>query len=603
MNIDNKSASKDISKLPAIKTGTDDFYKLLLNTDVFVDKSLFIKDLIEDKSEVVLITRPRRWGKSLNMNMLKRFLEVEVDEQGSILPLEQRANNKLFEGGELDLGFDEKRQLNPLKIVEHENIMKRQGKFPVILLNLKDVKGSSYQEIENKVKLNVRKLYKSYSYLMYSSKITPAEKHDFQNYLQGDIDIAYLQNNLAFLNTLLFQHFGQKAYILIDEYDTPINSCYLKFANDRPAEFEQVLDLFRALFGSCLKTNPYLEKGVITGILRIAKANLFSDLNNVREYTLLDQKFSKSYGFTQEEVDELLTKVPIETEPQQIKDWYNGYTFDSEVIYNPWSIMCCLETKGKLDHYWIDSGGTGLIDKVLLSDEMQEDLQKLAAGESIISPITKYISFDDINSRIGLFSLLLFSGYLNPKPQIPEEDIYMLSAPNNEVKQLYKIRMLQWVSKKLNIDRSLYYSFVTLLPVGKVEEFKARLQQLLHNSTSFYQTGETKAELFYSGFMLGLINTLAPSHIIESEAESGDGRPDIVLIPHSGKGEQAIIIEYKISKNKEDLASMTRIGLNQIINNRYELKIKQHLHIKKILKISMAFCGKDMDLQYQIDAI
>ncbi len=603
MNETNQLSDDSINKLPSMRVGDDDFRSLLLNSNVFVDKSLFIKDVILDSGHVILITRPRRWGKSLNMSMLKRFFEIEVDGQGNILTCEQKVNYKLFTGGEVDLGFDEKKQLKSLKIAEHEDIMKRQGKFPVILLNLKDVKGNSYHEIEYKVKLNIRNLYKNYSYLIHSNKITSDEKQDFQNYIQGNINLAYLHSSLVFLNKLLFQHFSQKAYILIDEYDTPINSSYLKFADTRPAEFEQVLELFRALLGSSLKTNPYLEKGVITGILRIAKANLFSDLNNVREYTLLDQKFSKSYGFTQEEVDELLTKVQVVTEPQQIKDWYNGYTFGSQIMYNPWSIMCCLATAGQLDHYWIDSGGTGLIDKVLLSDEIQEDLQQLASGRSLTTPITKQISFSDINKPIGLFSLLLFSGYLNPTAIEPEKNIYQLSIPNNEIKFIYENRVLQWVTNKLNIDSSRYYSFISLLPAGKIEEFKEHLQELLLSSTSFYQTGEKKAELFYSGFMLGLINMLSPGFIIESEQESGRGRADIIMIPKETKGDKALIIEYKIAKNKKDLSSIAKAGLEQIINKQYDIKIRQYQHIRQIIKISMAFCGKDMDLQYQIDAI
>ncbi len=355
------------------------------------------------------------------------------------------------------------------------------------------------------------------------------------------------------------------------------------------------------MLGSSLKSNPYLEKGVITGILRIAKANLFSDLNNVREYTLLDKQFSKFYGFTQEEVDELLIKVPTKTTVEQIKDWYNGYNFGGETIYNPWSIMLCLSSEGVLDYYWLDSGGTALIDKVLLSDEMQKDLQQLAAGGNIVSPITKQISFADINKPIGLFSLLLFSGYLNPAAKELEENIYELSVPNKEVRHIYKTRVLQWVTNKLKIDSSKYYSFIALLADGQIEEFKEELQRLLQNSTSFYQTGEAKAELFYSGFMLGLMNMLAVSHIIDSEKETGKGRADIVLIPKIGQNNNAIIIEYKIAKKEEDLELVAKSGLAQINNLQYDTKIKEHSHIQKIIKISMAFCGKEVALQYQVD--
>ncbi|MCC8369577.1 MAG: ATP-binding protein, partial [Rickettsia endosymbiont of Oxypoda opaca] len=397
-------------------------------------------------------------------------------------------------------------------------------------------------------------------------------------------------------------HFNRKVYILIDEYDTPINSAYIKLGN-RSEEFEKVLELFRGMLGSSLKSNSYLEKGVITGILRIAKTNLFSDLNNVTEYTLLDEKFSKFYGFTQEEVDELLVKVPIKTTPNQVKDWYNGYNFGREIIYNPWSIMQCLAHNGLLDYYWLDSGGTALIDKVLLSDEMQKYLQQLAAGGNIVSPITKQISFTDIDKPIGLFSLLLFSGYLNPVTKEAEKNIYELSVPNKEIKYIYETRVLGWVTNKLKIDSSRYYSFISLLASGQIEEFKEELQRLLRNSTSFYQTGEAKAELFYSGFMLGLMNMLAVSHIIDSEKETGKGRADLVLIPKVGRNNNAIIIEYKIAKKEEELELVAKSGLAQINNLQYDTKIKEHSHIQKVIKISMAFCGKEVALQYQINSL
>ncbi|MDN3030696.1 MAG: AAA family ATPase [Candidatus Tisiphia sp.] len=608
-NISTKKTNivKDNNKPPRMRVGTDEFYDLLINSDVFVDKSLMIKELLEDSGKVILITRPRRWGKSLNMNMLQKFFEIEVDERGMPLPEEDRVNSKLFTGGTVDLGFDETKELKSLKIVHDASSMKRQGQFPVISINFKDVKGSNYQEIENGIKNQVTNLFTNHRYLKRyittdEKLLDEAQKEKLNRYFTGKLDKEDLKDSLRILSEVLYKHFGQKVYILIDEYDTPINSSYIEFG-DKLKEFDDVLKIFRGMFGSSLKTNPYLEKGVITGILRVAKANLFSDLNNVREYTLLDEKFAEFYGFTQAEVDELLTKVPLDTSPGKIKAWYNGYSFGGEVIYNPWSIMLCLDTRGKLDHYWLDSGGTGLVDKALLSDEMQEDLQSLAAGKSIISPIVKQISFADINKPVGLFSLLLFSGYLNPVAKKPEEDIYELSVPNKEVRYIYNARMLQWVTDQLQIDHFRYYSFATLLPAGKIEQFKERLQELLLNATSFYQTGEKKAELFYSGFMLGLINTLASDYIIDSERETGSGRADIMLIPRAGKQDNAIIIEYKICKSPEELESVAREGLEQIAKKRYEAKIKEYSHVQKIIKIAMAFCGKEVALEYQIDKV
>ncbi|MEO1301455.1 MAG: AAA family ATPase, partial [Bacteroidota bacterium] len=254
-----------------------------------------------------------------------------------------------------------------------------------------------------------------------------------------------------FLSELLYAHFGKPVYILIDEYDAPINEAYVE-CKDKPEEFSKVVKLFQYLLGATLKSNPHLKKGLVTGILRIAKSNLFSDLNNMREYTLLDKGFTTSYGFTQQEVDELLNKVPMTIPPDEIRNWYNGYTFGDQVVYNPWSIMCCLETGGVLGCYWIDSGGTKLIDSVLLSDEVQNKLQALISGQSITSTIEKHISFDALAEpdTEPLYSLLLFGGYLNPDVALPglDSDTYQLSIPNHEVRYIYKRRLLEWVRKK-----------------------------------------------------------------------------------------------------------------------------------------------------------
>jgi len=481
--------------------------------------------------------------------------------------------------------------------------MKLQGKFPVISLGFKDVKGSSYQEIAAGVKKQIIELYIEHRYLKQyiqpqTNLLEDKQKEQLQHYFKGTLSQEDLKDSLRFLSKLLYKHFGKPVYVLIDEYDTPINSAYLEF-KDSPADFEQVLKLFRGLFGATFKTNKYLKKGLITGILRIAKANLFSDLNNVREYTLLDKRYTPYYGFTQEEVDELLEKVPTPTPPEEIQRWYNGYTFGEEIIYNPWSIMCCLSSDGELDHYWLDSGGTALVDTVLLSDELQEDLQTLIAGGSLVYPIVKQIRFEDIGKPMGLYSLLLFSGYLNPKAVEAARNIYQLSIPNYEVQYIYENRVLEWVANKLNIDPGGYYTFMSHLAAGEVEAFKEELQELLQRATSFHQTGPKKAELFYSGFMLGLLSTLSTTYVLESERESGLGRPDAVLIPKQGKGDQALIIEYKVSKEVEGLAAVAQAGLAQIEAQGYATKLKEHAQVKRMLEVCMAFCGQEVALEYR----
>ncbi|WP_341755521.1 AAA family ATPase [Candidatus Tisiphia endosymbiont of Ptychoptera albimana] len=607
-----KKNKNNINYQPKMFVGTDDFKTLLLNSDVFVDKSLMIKELLEDNGAVTLITRPRRWGKSINMDMVRRFLEIELDNEGNPLLPQERVNYKLFVGGEVDLGLasGKKKLLKPLKISEYQDlILDYQNQFPVIFITFKSVEGSSYHDIEQGVKSQLRKLFQAHGYLSDSNKLKTSEIADFNQYLFEEVTLDNIKNSLAILSHLLYKHYNKKPWVLIDEYDTPINSAYRWFGTNE-AEFQKVLEIFRGIMKSTFKKETGsqelpVERGVITGILRIAKAELFSGLNNVKEYSLLDKNFASSYGFTQTEVDELLTKVPLTSSPAEIKDWYNGYNFGGEVIYNPWSIMMCLSSEGKLDHYWLDSGGTGWIDHVLLSDEVQEDLQSLAAGRSIESNITKHINFATIHHPAGLFSLLLFSGYLSPVAKILEEDIYdlsvyKLSAPNKEVRHIYSARILQWVSEQLQIGSSKYYPLISLLPAGRIEEFKQRMQELLHSSTSFHQVGEKKAELFYSGFMLGFVNMLASNYIVSSEQESGSGRADVIMIPKVGKGDKAMVIEYKIAKPSEDLTTIAGSGLQQIIDRKYDTKIKEQQHVKQILKICMAFCGKNMELQYQV---
>ena len=588
-----------MSTNPEINVGTDNFADLLLTSDVFVDKSMFIKEFLEASSgKVVLIARPRRWGKSLNMDMLKCFLTLEVNEQGKLLPQEKSLNRKLFVGGEVELDSGDTKLLKPLKISSDPASMKYQGKFPVISLGLKDVKGSSCQEIEEDVKKQITKLYDQHVYLQNQAWLTNNQRNQLAKYLNGALLAADIKVSLSFLSELLCKHFGKPVYVLIDEYDTPINNAYLAL-RDRPKEFEEVLQLFRGLFGAALKSNPYLKQGLITGILRIAKANILSDLNNLREYTLFDQRFATSYGFTEQEVDELLDKVPLMTDRAAIQHWYNGYTFGEELVYNPWSIMCCLSNKGALDYYWLDSGGTHLVDLALLSDEIQEDLQTLVIGGSITSHIMKHISFEDMEDSVGLYSLLLFSGYLNPASVPETQDIYRLSIPNYEVEKIYKHRLLRWVTKKLQIDTNKYHNLASRLAGGNVEDFGERLQELLHRSASFHQTGDKMSEVFYNGFMLCLLSCLSYYYLIESERESGRGRPDVMLIPKATHGDQAMVIEYKVSQDVAGLPALAEAGLSQIRAKGYGTQAKSQAHVKKLLQVCLAFSGKEMALQYE----
>ncbi|CAG8708772.1 17058_t:CDS:2, partial [Racocetra fulgida] len=349
----------------------------------------------------------------------------------------------------------------------------------------------------------------------------------------------------------------------------------------KPKEFNRVLELFRSILSSALKSNIYLEKAVLTGILRIAKVSLFSGLNNVAEYSLLDERFTEYYGFTQEEVNELLTKLPLIIDKNKVKEWYNGYEFGGQTVYNPLSVMRCLNEKGKLDNYWIDSGDTELIEQTLISNEIQEGLQNLLAGKKIEKKLHKQISLKQIKTKKDIFySLLVFAGYLNPN---------LTDQP---------------VAQKLNIDATEYYILMKPLlekEFEKIKEFEKRLREFLLRSGSYHdQSGEEK----YHSLMNGLLSYLGLECMVISNCESGDGRYDHALIPRIEKSRDiAFIFEYKKAANKEDkeLDLAAEKGLKQIDEFNYDIRIKEHSQVKRIIKIGLAFRGKKLKARYKIE--
>ncbi|CAG8641890.1 17100_t:CDS:2 [Racocetra fulgida] len=495
------------SNYPRIDISTGDFKDFRLRSDVLVDKS-----------------------KSLNLSMLKYFFEIETDTRGNPLPPNEKTNHILFTGGEMEGGIEGSKVLEPLKVSTDKSAMDQQGKYPVIFLDLKDVKGgSSYQEVENKIKIQIFNAFVEHNYL--KQYLVPSddilentlEKEQLIRCFLGKPEKADLEVSLKLLSKFLYQHFNQKVYLLIDEYDTVINDAFLEL---KPKEFDKVLKLFRTMLGSVLKGNVYLEKAVLTGILRIAKANLFSDLNNVKEYNLLDKKFTEYYGFTQEE-------------------------FGGQTVYNPLSVMCCLEEK--------DSGGTDLVEQAILSDENQLDLQNLLKGRNITKKLYKQIALDQIKKdKRAFYSLLVFAGYLNP---VETEVGYKLSIPNQEVREIYEERVV----------------------------------------AGSFQLAKNIAEIFYSGLMLGISSDLSPTYFIASEAEVGEGRGDLTLLPKSPRSTQAFILEYKVCKNEKQLKAKAKKGLEQIEKNHYDAQAKQHPQVKKITKLALAFWKKKLALEYKIE--
>ena len=611
---------------PQIPVGIDNFADLRLRNDVFVDKSMFIHEFLEDSYYVPLVARPGGWGKTLNIDMLSRFLAIETDEQGTPIPLEESVNRKLFVGGEvvIDSQSNKVKQLAPLKIAQQspELVEKYQGKHPVISFGLKGVTGNSYQEIKTRLCQKLRALFQKHAYLLDGLEPDSYRYKNLQSYLnpkEGENGIEKewnITHSLQFLSELLHRHFGRRPYILIDDYDLPVLSSYQTF-KDRPEEAECVRRLIFMMLGIALKSHEaHLEQGFLSGVSRITLTTMFSgELNNTIEYTLLDKAFITAYGFREQEVDELLAKVPIATDRAALRQWYNGYTFREETLYNPFSIMSCLANDGKLKPYWEESGGTRLISSALFSEEIpyrtyfpQESLQILVAGSTILMFGQMQVGFEDFQGSKDISTLLFFGGYLQRTVELEEMwGHYRLAIPNHEARQMYERRLLWWVSDQLQLSATSYQSLVKLLAERQLEAFEQRLAELLQGSRKFIQDLQQgfrpiwgrQGKLIYSGLLVSLTRSLSPYYLVESNENSLLSLSEMVLIPQVAHGDQAMVIAHEVHQDASDLPALAESGLVQLEKKDYNTLAKGHAHVKKLLQIFLAFSGKQVVMKYK----
>ena len=588
------------NKTYTLKIGTDDFKELATTTDLFVDKTSFISTLLRSDYKVTLITRPRRWGKTLNMSMLQYFFGIPVQKDGSLDEEERLKRKDIF---------------SYLEIGEHADIIENYlGKFPVIFVSFKEIKGENFEMIEMKIKELIYGLFGNHEYLLNSHQISDRQKTLFKKFITKDFDLAELEKSLFYLSEMLSTHFDQKVFILIDEYDTPLNDWYaLKLARgDVPVRednyFQSVLSLFRGILSSALKGNNFLEKGVVTGILRVAKANLFSGLNNLGEDSVLDKKYAEYFGFTDKDVNMLLHKCKMDQNPetaQTLKSWYNGYTIGGITIYNPWSIMNCIANEGEFKAYWVGTASTTLLEQALIVDTFQGEMQKLIEGESVEMIADPKMVFEDIKSSpSALYNLLLFSGYLTAERSVENDDATYncdVKIPNREVRGIYTRSLEKWIASKFNLEVRDYNAFLNDLLKGDISLFEEKLKDYLSLSISFYSSGPKNAELFYNGFILGLISAVSTQYFVETEKESGSGRADLILIPKTtAKYQNALILEFKFSKTQENLPLLAQKALEQIENKNYAAKVKEY-RIEKTFKVGLAFGGKDAAIAFKED--
>ncbi len=577
--------------------GISDFKTLIENNYYYVDKTPFISEIGKNVGKTLLFTRPRRFGKTLNMSTLKYFFDIRNAEE----------NKKLFKGLE----------------IEKNSYFEMQGKHPVIFISMKDVKEISMNECKEKLKDMIANLFREYFDIVDSLDVF--DKEDFISICKKDFNKIVLENSLKFLAKALNKHYDKKVVILIDEYDTPLVSAY------KYGYYNDAKNFFSGLYGSVLKDNTSLQVGVVTGIIRIVRAGIFSDLNNLSEHSILDKEYDEYFGFLEEEVKNILKYYEIDYKLEEIHSWYNGYVFGVTKVYNPWSILKYLHKK-ELKSYWIDTSDNYLVKDILKSADRKtfEKLNRLLFGEKIEEEITGKSTLQEVLEAHDLWELLLFSGYLTIDKKL-EDDTYSIKIPNNEVKKFFKdsfiqisfgtnltfknlIRnlldneieefeqdlqeiLLKYMSLKFFKDSFIQISFGTNLTFknlirnlldNEIEEFEQDLQEILLKYMSFYDVANI--EKVYHSFILGLMIHLEGKYEINSNGEGGLGRYDIVIEPLN-KNLRGFILEFKVADSEEKLGEQASEGLKQIKDKKYYIELEKR-GIKEMTFLGIAFYKK-----------
>lgn len=557
-------------------SGVDDFAELVdkRNQYLFVDKSLLIKDFIDASAKVTLITRPRRWGKTLNLSMLEYFFAPTVLDI---------TTNGLFDN---------------LAISRVEgNYLQFQGKSPVIFISFKEIKCQHFENNLDEIKEILYDIYHRHEYLLDSQKLSKNTKKRFQNYLDGNVNQAQITTSLRFLSQCLYEHYQEKVYIFIDEYDTPLNYAYLN------GYIEEMTALMKNLFGASLKGNRYLKKGMMTGILRISKNNMLSDLNNIQVFSVLNDKYAPYFGFTHEEVKQLFNEIALEPETPLICDYYNGYHIGNCKLYNPWSVIECLDNQGELKPYWVATANDDILKNSLLlsTPEIKAQIQKLISDNhhSVKAVVSENIGFDHLTTdENALWSLLLATGYLTQthKKLIDLSWECELRIPNQEVNKLYIGIFRNWLLEKSG--KSNFDHFMQNLVLGKIDEFSEKLAEYLIKYTSHH---DLIHESHYHTFMTGLLCSLTDHYFLFSNAESGHGRADVILVPKDSRQCDAIIMEFKHDKHLQPSKAVAEKAVQQIDDKSYYQFITNYQEIKRILKMGLAFNGKRVAIAYRWD--
>ena len=546
----------------AVPVGIEDFERIIREDYYYVDKTMLIEELLINRAPVTLFTRPRRFGKTLNMSMIKYFFDVKNKEE----------NKKLFEN---------------LKIYSSE-YMSEQGKYPVIFISLKDLKGDTWEECLKRLKLFIFDLYAEFEYIR--EKMNEWDKRKFEKVLYEKEDADYIMS-LKFLSDSLYKYYGEKVIILVDEYDAPIINAFDK------GYYNEAINFFQTFYSSALKTNNSLKYGILTGITRIIKEGIFSGLNNLYVNTILSRDYSEYFGLLENEVVEMLDYFDMKYKIEEVREWYNGYIFGESEVYNPWSIVNYVREK-EIKAYWANVSGNTLLENMLnhAEESVYDDLKRFTDGESIEKYISDGTTIKSLLSNDDeIWQLLLYSGYLTKDEKQEKEsdsNVYNLKIPNKEIRKYFGNMFLNrffGTEVKTNI-------LIKALEGGDIKKFEETLGEIMINMLSHFDL-DKEMEKIYQVFMIGLVGFLMGKYEIISNDESGYGRYDLAMIPIKSN-EKAYLMEFKISKTKKGMEESAEKALKQIDEKKYDTKLKAR-GIKNILKIGIAFYGKEVKVVFK----
>ena len=562
------------SKKTKLPIGVSNFKDIIEKNYYYFDKTKFIENILEDGSQVKLFTRPRRFGKTLNMSMLKYFFDVKNKDE----------NRKLFEG------------LNISKS-EYFDI---QGNFPVISVSFKKYQEKDWKNGFDMIKDIISGLYDEFEFV--KEKLSARKKKKFDSILMEEANLANWKNSLADLSNYLYDFYGKKVIVLIDEYDQPIINSYIE------GYYDETIDFFKSFYGSVLKDNEYLEMGVMTGILRVAKENIFSGLNNIKVHSILNERFTEYFGVLENEVETALKDFGLEYDLSDVQKWYNGYLFGETKVYNPWSIINFLDEK-KLGAYWVNTSENSLIKLYLqkMKKEIFDDFSKLLNEENISKIINDNVTFGNLEANFekNFWNLFFHSGYLTLAEKYDAmKKVVSVKIPNKEILEMFSDMFIEVYFKNTGI----FLDMTDALTNGDISNFKKYLKEILLENTGIFDVSGTYKEQFYHGLMLGLVLILKNEYEITSNNFAGKGRYDLLLKPKNIlEGKEGIIIELKIvngtenlnnDKIHEKLEKECEVALKQIDEKGYSSVLK-NAGIEKVLKIGIAFLGKEFEVKFE----